>query len=250
MSSPNASVRRLNDDSWKGHLARGKGRPDPANEFGVEIARLVGTGKRVLDLGCGTGKCLAPLAAAGNDVTGVDISPEAATVCRQHGFRVFELDLENEDLSELLADGPFDAVLMTDIVEHLIDPLAVLKNKVRILLKPQGQCLATVPNFVYLRYRVELLSGRIPHFGNDDATGYDPPRPYNLGHKTLFNRRNLGETFALAGFVNVRVGPELMSQSLNRFWRIPGLAQVRNVIKRTWPSLLAARFIVTAEKPA
>jgi hypothetical protein len=91
--------------------------------------------------------------------------------------------------------------------------------------------------------------GNISHFNNNsDVTEYDIPRPYNLGHKTLFNRQNLFQTFTLAGFSNVRVTPELFSESLTRFWKLPGFQSLRIGLKQFWPTLLAARFLVLAEK--
>jgi SAM-dependent methyltransferase len=243
----NNTVKRLNEDGWFNHIGRGKVRG--ASSVGRGIAREIGTGKKVLDIGCGAGACLLPLRDAGNEVFGVDVSPSALALCRQKGLDVMEYDIENEPVDLLAAKGPFDAVVFADVLEHLIDPLAVLKDKILPILKPGGIVVATVPNFVFLRYRLELLLGRVSHFNNDDATGYDLPRPYNLGHKTLFNRANLRETFRLAGFSKIRVEPELFAESLSPFWSKPVWRNLRDDIKKLWPTLLAARFLVVAEKP-
>ncbi len=244
----NETIRRIYEESVTGYLGKGKGKPE-TNELGRALVQIVGPGKHVLDIGAGTGLCLVPLRELGGTSVGVEISKTAVERCRAKGFTMLELDIENDAIDELKSKGPYDAVIMADVLEHLLDPLAVLKDKVLPLLKPGGRVIATVPNFVYLRYRLELLSGNISHFNNDDATGHDLPRPYNLGHKTMFNRSNLRETFRLAGFSKISVEPELFAESFSPFWSKPLLRGLRDGIKRLWPTLLAARFLVMAEKP-
>lgn len=240
------TVRRVYEEAWAGYIGKGKGFGPGAVGFGV--AKTVGTGKKVLDIGCGTGGCLMPLREAGNEVFGVDVSPAALKLCREKGFDVMEYDVENDPVDPLLAKGPFDAVVLADVLEHLMDPIAVLKDKVLPVLKPGGIVVATVPNFVFLRYRLELLMGKVSHFNNDDATGHDVPRPYNLGHKTLFNRANLALTFRLAGFSQVRVEPELFAESFSPVWSKPVLRDIRDGVKKLWPTLLSARFLAVAVK--
>lgn len=242
------TIERIYEESWSATLGKGKRYPTENNPLGTAIAEMVGSNQNVLDIGCGTGKCMLPLAAKGNQVIGVDVADSAQKILRTCGFQVLKLDVENEPTDALIDLAPFDVVIMTDVLEHLIDPLVVLKDKVYPLLKPQGKCIATVPNFVFISYRLELLMGRISHFNNDDSTGYDIPRPYNLGHKTLFNQSNLLQTFQLSGFSTVQVEPELFSESLKGFWRFPVTKGVRKFAKIAWPTLLAARFLVIAQK--
>ena len=64
-----------------------------------------------------------------------------------------------------------------------------------------------------------------------------------------FSRKNILQTFELAGFKDIDVQPELFSESLGGFWRVPFLRELRNSLKRWWPTLLAARFVVVARKP-
>lgn len=242
---PKRTIQRIYEESWSAYLSRGKGIPTGDNEFANQIASLVGNQKHCLDIGCGTGKCMLALSKLGNKVIGVDVSPSAITIRKSLGLEVLCLDIENDEIDPLLGYSPFDFIIMTDVLEHLIDPIEVL-SKIRTLLKKDGTVIATVPNFVYFRYRFSLLLGTISHFGNDDATGYDPPRPYNLGHKTLFNRSNLEQTFKLSGFSRVIVVPELFSESLKPWWRVPVFRNIRLLAKKIWPTMLAARFLVIA----
>lgn len=97
--------------------------------------------RRALDVGCATGVFLA----AGSDAwqkVGVELTEEAAQVARtQFGLRVHTGTLEQAPL-----DGEqFDVITMWDVLEHLHDPQASLRQ-VRSLLRPDGIFVARVPS--------------------------------------------------------------------------------------------------------
>jgi SAM-dependent methyltransferase len=86
-----------------------------------ELARRSGlAGRRVLDVGCGTGASLAPMLARGYDAVGVDVSPGMLAVARE---RLGEaVRLEHADLRALPALGRFDLVWsLGDVVNWLGD---------------------------------------------------------------------------------------------------------------------------------
>jgi len=99
----------------------------------------------ILDVGCGTGANLEMLSEFG-EVEGVDISGEALTFCRERG-------LENVKQGEAealpFADSSFDLVTGLDVVEHLDDDHAGLKEMRRVL-RPGGHALVFVPAFMFL----------------------------------------------------------------------------------------------------
>jgi SAM-dependent methyltransferase len=99
----------------------------------------------ILDVGCGTGANLEMLSEFGQ-AAGVDISGEALTFCRERG-------LENVKQGEAealpFADSSFDLVTGLDVVEHLDDDLAGLKEMRRVL-RPEGHALLFVPAFMFL----------------------------------------------------------------------------------------------------
>src|ERR1041384_7397807 len=100
---------------------------------------------RILDVGCGTGANLLMLSKYG-DAEGVDISEDALAFCRERG-----LDKVKLGAAETLPyeDGTFDLVTAFDVVEHIDDDLAGLKEMRRVL-RPGGHVLLFVPTFMFL----------------------------------------------------------------------------------------------------
>lgn len=99
---------------------------------------------RILDVGCGTGANLEMLKQFGES-EGVDVSDDALEFCRKKGLKV------HKGLAEELpfADETFDLVTALDVVEHLDDDIAGLKEMFRIL-KKDGKTLIFVPAFMWL----------------------------------------------------------------------------------------------------
>ena len=100
---------------------------------------------RILDVGCGTGANLLMLSQYG-DAEGVDVSEDALAFCRERG-----LDKVKLGAAEALPyeDGTFDLVTALDVVEHLDDDLAGLREMRRVL-RPGGRVLLFVPTFMFL----------------------------------------------------------------------------------------------------
>ena len=114
--------------------------------FIKEICRhFPGRRTRILDVGCGTGANLVMLSQFG-DAEGVDISPDALAFCRERGLRNVKLGAA-EQLP--FADGSFDIVTAFDVVEHMDDDVAGLREMRRVL-QPNGRLLLFVPTFMFL----------------------------------------------------------------------------------------------------
>lgn len=108
-------------------------------------SKLMTKEPHILDVGCGTGANLELLSEFGR-AEGVDVSPEALEFCRQRGLESVRLG-EAEKLPYL--DESFDLVTGLDVVEHLDDDVAGLKEMRRVL-KPGGHALLFVPAFMFL----------------------------------------------------------------------------------------------------
>ena len=117
---------------------------------------------RLLDVGCGNGIFLATMKELGWEVAGVEPDRQAARVAReQFGLNVHVGTLEEAGF----ADGTFDAITMSHVVEHLADPISALRECWRVLRKG-GRLVVTTPNIESLGHR---LYGKA-------WIGLDPPR--------------------------------------------------------------------------
>ncbi len=99
---------------------------------------------KFLDVGCGTGANLEMLANFGKS-EGVDVSDDALEFCKAKGLKV------HKGLAEKLPfeDESFDVVTALDVVEHLDDDVAGLKEMNRVM-KQSGRALIFVPAFMWL----------------------------------------------------------------------------------------------------
>jgi SAM-dependent methyltransferase len=115
-------------------------------EFVEEICRHVTDRRpRILDVGCGTGANLLMLSKYG-EAEGVDVSEDALAFCRERGLDKVRLGAGEKLPYE---DGTFDLVTALDVVEHMDDDLAGLREMRRVL-RPGGRVLLFVPTFMFL----------------------------------------------------------------------------------------------------
>lgn len=136
----------------------------------------------LLDIGCATGVFLDAMRRQGHwELHGVEVNPDVAEVARRdHRLDVFAGTLEEA----AYPDNHFDVVTLWDVLEHLHDPAATLREIHRIL-KDDGIVVIRVPN---------LASWDAQWFGRYWA-GYDAPR-----HLCVFSPQTLACMLAGAGF--------------------------------------------------
>ena len=145
-------------------------------------------GGRLLDFGCGAGRFLAHMAGQSWQVTGIDTSTMAVQRARTDlGLRALVGTLPHPDLKP----SSFEAITMWHSLEHVHEPLEILKEAHRLLV-PGGRIVITVPNIDSLPFR---------WFGSA-WYGLDLPR-----HMSHFAPWTLHLMLEQAGF---RVGPMRM----------------------------------------
>jgi 2-polyprenyl-3-methyl-5-hydroxy-6-metoxy-1,4-benzoquinol methylase len=149
----------------------------------AKVVRLVGNDKRVLELGPATGYMSRVLTQRGCAVVGIELDPDMAREAARHLDRVIVGDLETLDLEAELGESRFDVIVAADVLEHLRDPLAVLR-RLRGFLAPDGFFVLSVPNVAHGSVRLALLTGRFP---------YQQRGLLDQTHLRFFTRETVGE---------------------------------------------------------
>jgi SAM-dependent methyltransferase len=151
----------------------------------------------VLELGCSDGGTGALALASGKcgRYVGVEIAPEAAARARPRLTQVIVGDIERMALD--LPPASFDALVMSEVLEHLVDPWSVVAQ-LGALVRPGGLVFASSPNVAHLDMVRRLLRGR---WDLEDAGVMDRT------HLRWFTPATFREMFEAAGFETLRVGP-------------------------------------------
>jgi SAM-dependent methyltransferase len=177
-------------------------------------------GGRLLDFGCGAGDLLQDMRGHGWQVTGLDFSSRVVRHIREGlGLPAVEGTLPHPDLPA----GSFEAVTMSQSLEHVHDPLGVLHAAHR-LLTPGGKVAIAVPNIDSLPF----------HWFGPDWYGLDVPR-----HLTHFTPRTLGQMLQAAGF---RIGALHLIRHNSWLRRSASLAARHPERQTLWRRLLRFRM--------
>jgi 2-polyprenyl-3-methyl-5-hydroxy-6-metoxy-1,4-benzoquinol methylase len=207
----------------------------PLNEHAhsghAKLLELVGSGKRVLDVGCSSGYLARPLVAQGCTVVGLERDPDAAAAARQVCEDVLVGDVETMDLP--FEPGSFDVVLCGDLIEHLRDPRAFLV-RVRPLLRAEGQLVLSTPNVANWANRLGLLFGR---------WRYKERGILDRTHTHLFTRATLVEALEHSGYRIVTLDYTVPLPVARR----AATERLAHAIGALRPPLFAYQFVVAAE---
>jgi 2-polyprenyl-6-hydroxyphenyl methylase/3-demethylubiquinone-9 3-methyltransferase len=143
-----------------------------------ECSRSPMEGKTALDVGCGAGLLAEPLARLGATVTGLDASPELIAAARAHAeAQGLTIDYRAGDLAEL--EGQYGLITCMEVIEHVAEPAAFLKDLAR-RLAPGGLLILSTPNATAMS-RLMMITlgeglGRIPKGTHDFAKFIAPER--------------------------------------------------------------------------
>ncbi|MGI5460865.1 class I SAM-dependent methyltransferase [Streptomyces sp. CA-249302] len=173
-----------------------------AAALGPAVGQGAGT---VIDVGCGDGTAAATAAPllAGHRVIGVDWSQDALRRARARLPYVVRGELTGGGLP--LRTGCADAVLFSEVIEHLVDPDAAL-DELRRVLRPGGHLMLSTPNLAAWYNRALLLAGVQPVFSEVSLRAiHGRPGTEVVGHLRLYTARALREFVTAAGFEVVAV---------------------------------------------
>lgn len=127
------------------------------------VARFDPKGLRILDVGCAAGAMGAVLLARGAlEVIGLERDARAATIARTRMSAVHQVDLDTRPTLPY-PDAFFDVITCADVLEHLVDPGALLAH-LRRYLKDDGLLVCSIPNVRHESVVLPLLiNGRFPY---------------------------------------------------------------------------------------
>jgi SAM-dependent methyltransferase len=182
----------LIDPAEKRYVSSGSGPGDtldPTSSHGIMV-RLVGHGKRVLDVGCADGFLCRHLTNAGNRVTGIDVDERAVEEARAHCERAIAADFDRQPLPEAVGGETFDAIVFGDVLEHVRDPWRLL-DQARSSLSERGFAVISILNIAHGNVRLSLLRGAFDYarFGLLDDS-----------HLRFFTLRSVRELCLRAGY--------------------------------------------------
>jgi SAM-dependent methyltransferase len=191
----------------------------------------------IVDVGCGDGMGT-ELAAArvgawgstGHHVVGVDWAAGPLKQAAERGLTLVRGSLEG---GLPFASGGVDVVILSEVVEHLVDTDGAIAELYRVL-RPGGHLVLSTPNLAAWFNRGLLLTGVQPIFSEVSLRRvYGRPGSTVAGHLRLFTRRALSGFLADRGFVDVRISGACYHdvprplRPLDRFFRLsPGLAAI------------------------
>ncbi|MEW2167225.1 methyltransferase domain-containing protein [Streptomyces sp. NPDC007084] len=169
------------------------------------LGPAAGGARTVLDIGCGDGtaaQVAAPLL-AGHRVIGVDWSQDALRRARTRLPYAVRGELADGGLP--FASASADAVVFSEVVEHLVDPDSAL-DEIRRVLRPGGHLMLSTPNLAAWYNRALLLAGVQPVFSEVSLRAvHGRPGREVVGHLRLYTARALREFVAASGFEVVRL---------------------------------------------
>jgi len=171
----------------------------------AEVLRSSAGPAVIVDVGCGDGSALAVAARhnPGHRFAGIDWSGDALR--RAHALDLTVLRAAVTAPGLPVADGAADVVIMSELIEHLVDPDGAIAE-VRRVLRPGGSLLLSTPNLAAWYNRGLLAAGIQPVFSEVSLRGvFGRPGRVVAGHLRLFTRRALTEFLTASGFRCVTV---------------------------------------------
>lgn len=209
---------------------------------------LNGLSGSLLEYGCGSGSLLLGLAREERfcQCHGVDISENALRKIElswktldesSQAKKKVKVSLPSDDRLPNIPTGSFDVVISVATIEHVLDPYIILDELHRIAT-PGGVLICSVPNYAYLKHRLQLLFGIQPRTGTDEPVENWREEGWDGMHLHTFTKSSFRTLLEDCGWQ-----PRQWLGCGTRFNSI-GLG----VLRRKFPGLWSGELIVACSK--
>jgi SAM-dependent methyltransferase len=214
-------------------LSSGPGRARRQARMLASTLRGVVAPAWIVDIGCGDGEAASVALAAnpGHRLVGIDWSAAALRQAKARGLTVIRAAVDGVSLP--LLTGTADVVIMSELIEHLVDTDSALDEAWRVL-KPGGSLLLSTPNLAAWYNRGLLAVGVQPVFSEVSLRGvFGRPGTVVAGHLRMFTSRSLTELLRARGFGSIELSgapyhdvPRLLRPLDRAFCGWPGAASI------------------------
>jgi len=228
------------------------------------IEKRVKPDATILDVGCGCGANARAIRQLwpGVRVIGIEPNAAAAAAAREVCDRVF-----NGTLEEWLASGdvpPVDAVVLSDVLEHIADPVQWLRTTAALPQLVNATWIISIPNFGVWYNRLRTLAGRFDYAWSG---------LYDRTHLRFYTRKSIRRLLGYCGFevMEMRGTPSIVQSAAPllrkrfsgelaagdhlaltgsrafRFYQ-SAIEPVETAVCNVWPSLLAFQIVIAARR--
>ncbi|WP_394833834.1 methyltransferase domain-containing protein [Pendulispora rubella] len=235
-------------------------------EVNYALTDAIGRPRTVLDVGCGIGTNGKVARDHGAHVVGIEIVPESAARAREVLDEVYSVNIETDEVLDALKGRKFDLILFADVLEHTVNPLAVLA-RLSNLLEDGGHVIVSLPNVAAWTVRLGLLAGNFT---------YEPSGILDDSHLRFFTRETAMRLVEESGLEIMRVDlnpmlvraakplirkqllekqsngevdPLALSKSSLYQAYMQFVRPVEGLVAKSAPGLLAFQCVIVARKP-
>jgi len=234
-------------------------------EVNYAVTHNLGRPRRVLDVGCGIGTNGKVARERGAHVVGLEIVPSSIEKAKMVLDEVYSANIETDEVLDVLKDRKFDTIMFADVLEHTVNPGAVLR-RMSNLLEDGGHVIVSLPNVAAWTVRLGLLSGNFE---------YQPSGILDDTHLRFFTRQTAIKLVQDAGLEVLRVDlnpmlvraakpiirkqllakqegsePDPLALSRSPLYQayMKMVRPVEGLVAKTAPGLLAFQHVIVARK--
>ena len=224
------------------------------DDINLGILKYIKENQKILDIGCGTGLLDKEIKKKNNIVYGIDISKERLKIAKKRLDRVFRQDVNQINIPS----HKFDVLIFADILEHLENPLLLLRTSKKYL-KKDGYIIVSIPNVVVWNIRLKFLFGSFT---------YKESGTLDKSHLRFFTKKTALELVNNAGYKIKKVDTtpnmsRVLVNSIKGVFKIENtqivkskyykfyakyIFPIENFITHCWDRLFAYQFIIVAEE--